>query len=97
MPYTNPFTFSCHTSSVNCLSFSSDGRYLASGGDDSTLFVHDCDNGGQVYKLRYDRPVTAILWHPHHHMWAFIGFGDGKVLLMEVSYVSSFDIFVVPY
>ena len=58
MAYANEFTITCHTASINSLSFTPDGRHLASGGDDGALVVHNCENGTESYKVKYDSPVN---------------------------------------
>lgn len=50
-----------HRGAVNALAWSSDGRYLVSGGDDTLLSVYDVERGqlGQQY-TRHREPVLAV-------------------------------------
>ncbi|KAH9923240.1 WD40-repeat-containing domain protein [Fomitopsis serialis] len=85
MPYDLKFSFSGHVGSINCLSFSPDGQYLATGSDDRTVFVHDCSSGIEVHKLVGDAPVTSLSWHPKHGMWLFIGYGHGSLVFADLA------------
>ena len=68
----------CHQDSVNCLSFSPDGRFLASGGEDGALFVFDYKNGCDVWKITHPSSLTCLVWHPSNE-GLYAGFGNGDV------------------
>lgn len=76
-----------HTDSINALAFSPDGRLLASGGDDGLLYVFVPSDGRVVHKLRGDVPVTALEWDPREHAQLYVGFGDGRVVIMHITKV----------
>ena len=49
-----------HQGAVQSLRISSDGRMLASCGDDSTIKVWDLENGEHLRTLRRDRPYERL-------------------------------------
>ena len=55
-----------HTSSIGCLSFSSDGKYLASGSGDGTIIIRDMDERRvKIGPLRvHSEEVTAVSFSP---------------------------------
>lgn len=68
-----------HSASVNCLSFSPDGHYLASGGDDHALIVWNVADGTFLYRLLFQSAVDRVLWHPLHHETLIIGCENGTL------------------
>ena len=78
-----------HQDSVNALDISPDGRYLASGGDDGLLLLHEINNGKRVLKLKGDTSVTSLLWSNGDVLQLYAGFGDGRVLRADLSSVRS--------
>ena len=66
-----------HTNSINSLSFSTNGQYLASGGDDSVLMLWNALHGKLLYRLMLDAPIDAIIWHPIHSETLVIGLSNG--------------------
>ena len=87
MSYSPVFSFTGHSSSINVLSFSPRGDYLASGGDDHILFVVSCHSGTEVRKLVGTSPITSICWHPEHTAKLFVGYAEGKLVVLDVSAV----------
>ncbi|RXW23247.1 hypothetical protein EST38_g2589 [Candolleomyces aberdarensis] len=53
-----------HTNSINCLAFSNDGEYLASGDDNGLVLVCNTNDGRQYDRYHYTAPVTALAWMP---------------------------------
>lgn len=49
-----------HAHAVGCLSFSADGRYLLSGGEEAVLVVWDVQTSGRAYLPRLGGPLTGI-------------------------------------
>lgn len=65
-----------HRDSINAIAFAPDGRYLASGGDDSLLFVFNPHTGSVVHKLVTGSPVTALHWDASGVDQLFVGLGS---------------------
>ncbi len=49
-----------HAHAVGCLSFSTDGRYLLSGGEEAVLVLWDVQTSGRAYLPRLGGPLTGI-------------------------------------
>jgi WD40 repeat protein len=63
-----------HAGTVLALSFSSSGRFLASGGSDRVLRVRDAlSNASLAVPLRLDQPVRSLAWSPDQKLIAFGG------------------------
>ncbi|KAJ3804465.1 hypothetical protein F5876DRAFT_83114 [Lentinula aff. lateritia] len=66
------------TDTVNALSFTIDGRYLASASDDKTVRVHDIEHGlSEVWEQKGAYPYTAVAWKNNI---LFIGDEGGVVM-----------------
>lgn len=79
-------TINAPTKSVNALTFSTNGRYLASGSDDMTLCVYNVKHQFSIvwtYKGR--SPFTAATWLGDS---LIAGTGDGEVSLFHPVTVS---------
>ncbi|RDB26681.1 Vegetative incompatibility protein HET-E-1 [Hypsizygus marmoreus] len=79
----------CHTDSVNCLAFSPDGRFLASGADDCVIYIYDYKNGRDVAKITASSSVTALLWHPVHDQ-LLVGFANGDIQSIDPSVLTAY-------
>ena len=95
MTYAYTQSFTCHEGSVNCLVFSSDGEYLASGSDDKAVFIHESKRGLQIQKILGETSVTALAWTPcgKTHERLLIGYRNGRMVWIDVlkvchSYIS---------
>ena len=54
-----------HTFSVNCVTISSDGKMIASGGNDSTVKVWDMDSGSSyVTRQNHGQYVISVAFSP---------------------------------
>ncbi|WP_375330736.1 pentapeptide repeat-containing protein [Candidatus Tisiphia endosymbiont of Oplodontha viridula] len=51
-----------HNSPVNCVSYSPDGNYLASGSDDETVKIWNAENGSLLQTLGGDEGHTSFVW-----------------------------------
>jgi WD40 repeat protein len=60
---TPAFTFASHQQTVRVVTWSPDGRYLASGGDDGLLLVWGID-GVVRQRVAHPAAVTALAWSP---------------------------------
>ena len=63
-PYTVLTTLYGHTSSINVIRSSPDGKHLASGGDDGTIIIYSTETWKAVKRYGNLSPVTALSWHP---------------------------------
>ncbi|OBZ73424.1 hypothetical protein A0H81_07119 [Grifola frondosa] len=76
--YVQKFTLtSGHCATVNHVSFSPNGNYVASGGDDNTLNIWSLVDGSLLYKLLFQTPVDCLLWHPRISDTIIIGCQNG--------------------
>ena len=65
-----------HFNDVNSVSWSPDGKYLASGSEDKTVIIWDVKNGEKIKNLKgHSSWVTSVSWSP-----------DGKYLASGSSY-----------
>lgn len=71
-----------HQDSINCVAFSPNGHFLASGGDDCMLFLYDCLSGQDLVKISSSSNVTSILWHPSsEEIW--VGHANGDLQIID--------------
>lgn len=66
-----------HSSTINAVAFSPTGLYLASGADDNTHIIWNIFGGEFIFRLKFDSPVHAILWHPKRLETLIVGCRDG--------------------
>jgi WD40 repeat protein len=87
----------CHRDSVNCLSFSPDGCFLASGGDDCAIFLFDYQKGKDVRQVISQSGVTSILWiQIDGRLWLLVGHASGNIQRLDpVRYFVGFNIVAI--
>jgi len=66
-------TFSPTDSSVNDVSFSFDGEYLASASDSSYIDISATETGQAIHRIPCITPAPIVAWHPSKHVLAFCG------------------------
>ncbi|MCB9006869.1 MAG: serine/threonine protein kinase [Ardenticatenaceae bacterium] len=77
--------FSGHTEGINNITFSADGRLLATVGQDSDVRLWDVDTGQEIGTLSdHARPVNAAAFSPDGTILATAG-DDGFIILWDVS------------
>ena len=79
-----------HGDSVISLAFSTKGRYLASGSDDSTLVIWDVEAGIKVSSFRLDSPALSLVWDSHREDRLFVGCMDGTAAFIDKLQVLKF-------
>jgi WD40 repeat protein len=57
-------TFAGHAGHVNCVTFSPDGKFLISGGDDKVVRVWDATTGKERRVLKHEDTVYAVAFGP---------------------------------
>ncbi len=59
-----PFTVGKHPNRVNCVAFSPDGRFLASGSGDGTAKVWDADTAREMLALHHAEGIVGLAFSP---------------------------------
>ena len=80
---------SSHHDTINFLSFSPCGRFLASGGDDNYMCIYDCSDPRQCeisLRVKANSQPSAICWHPSTPPSVFIGYGNGGVVKHSINH-----------
>lgn len=68
---------------------SSDGKYLALGGEDSTVWIYATDNFSIVRSFRVGSIVKCIAWHPNEKMLAVATLDGLQLLQVETGSVTN--------
>lgn len=56
-----------HEKEARSVSFSFDGKYLATGGFDSCINIMDLTENLKIVKtLKHNNKVISVKWHPHY-------------------------------
>eukprot|EP00051_Salpingoeca_urceolata_P021028 m.322964 g.322964 ORF g.322964 m.322964 type:complete len:300 (-) comp19721_c0_seq15:13-912(-) len=61
------------------------GTYVASGSEDGSLHVWECDSGAEVLRLGglgFSGPINTVAFHPHDDIMAVAAFGSGNPVLI---------------
>lgn len=73
-----------HSDEVRSLAYSVDGKYLASGGFDGKIFIHDVRNDYSIVKeLKHKNKVVSIRWHPEIPMLISTSADNTALVWME--------------
>jgi WD40 repeat protein len=79
---------SSHPGAINCITWSPDGRFLASGLDDGTFCIYSVETGQPVLKFAGDIKPTSLAWSPDGRSLATSGGTDG-IRLWDVQTASA--------
>jgi WD40 repeat protein len=60
-----PIQCTGHEGSANTVSFSPDGKLLASGGDEGVVHIWNANDGSEVRTVRIDAPIRQVLFAPN--------------------------------
>jgi len=76
-------TLSGHQGAVSSISFSPNGRWLASGSWDKTVRIWNVSTGKEVQTLRPDaRAIYSVTFDPHSR-WLAAGSEDGAIEIWQ--------------
>ncbi|XP_050036485.1 THO complex subunit 3 [Dermacentor andersoni] len=64
-------TFSRLEWPVRTISFSHDGKMLASASEDLLIDIADVETGEKIFEVPCESPTFTIAWHPKRHLLAF--------------------------
>lgn len=67
------FTLNHHRDEVNALQYSPNGRYLASAGQDSFIYIYNAYNYGLLYSLKTAAPERTICFSPDNNLLVTAG------------------------
>ncbi|KAG9289959.1 hypothetical protein G9A89_010265 [Geosiphon pyriformis] len=82
----NPITSKVHwhAHKVNTLSFSRDGTYLLSGGEEAVLTIWQVETGQRRYVPRLGNEILTITISPNQHLYA-IGLADNTIKVLSAT------------
>ena len=83
-----------HEDSINALSFSPDGNFLASGGDDGRLLIFDTKSWWVKKKYENSTGISAIVWHQDPNGVVSIGMKSGIVSTIQLKVRVPLDIWL---
>jgi THO complex subunit 3 len=63
-------TISCMDSPIRCLSFSSNGDYIAAAAEGNNVVICDTHTAEEVVSVDCKSPLMALAWHPQHNIIA---------------------------
>lgn len=94
LQYFEKWVHNHHTDSVDCIGFSQDGVFLASGSMDGTIIICDAASGTALHIIHCRSGVLALKWAPVrlHEVWC--GLGDGRLLCIIIGKVIRFMIYL---
>ena len=82
-----------HSDTINHLSFSPDGTYLTSCGDDNSLIIWSIEESRLLYRLVFKSPVDCAIWHPLYPGTLIVGCDNGYLFqLQDFSPVRTYSI-----
>ncbi|KAJ2985919.1 hypothetical protein NUW54_g9980 [Trametes sanguinea] len=77
-----------HSGGVVAISFSGDGRYVATAGTDRLLCIWDVQSGLKLHSLTTDTPILSVAWLPYDREDIVCGAEDGSISLLEIGKTS---------
>jgi WD40 repeat protein len=77
-------TLKVHSDNVNTIVFSTDGKFLATGGDDGLICIVNMQSLEVVRKFKAVSPVRAIVWHPDSSNVIIAGLKNGVVNTIQL-------------
>ncbi|KAG8533814.1 uncharacterized protein KY384_001555 [Bacidia gigantensis] len=74
-----------HTRQIQSLSWSNDGRYLLSSGQDCKSILWDLSNGERLRTVRFEAPIYIAELHPYNHLLFVAALFDDHPVLVDIS------------
>ena len=71
--------------------WSSDGKYIAVGGDDSTIWIYDGKNYSLYKSFKANSMVKGLRWHPKEHLLAIANMKGVQLLDLETENLSTVE------